>query len=148
MHDSTDVSLLWDATRVAVREGSRLAGKHGLPHWRQSAYQLRKGKSLFNRISHQRQWSKRPKEVAAYVQWSEAMTSSMGVSLANLPSNASQEKCDLVALMSTKATIWQDQVRRRLLQGEVIPHEEKLFSVFEEHTRWVRAELEIALGRR
>ena len=30
-----------------------------------------------------------------------------------------------------------DQIDRRLLRGETIPHGEKLFSVFEEHTRWV-----------
>lgn len=30
-----------------------------------------------------------------------------------------------------------DQVERRLLLGETIPHEEKVFSIFEPHTRWV-----------
>ena len=30
-----------------------------------------------------------------------------------------------------------DHVERRLLRGETIPHEEKVFSIFEEHTRWV-----------
>ena len=30
-----------------------------------------------------------------------------------------------------------DQVERRLLRGETIPHEEKVFSIFEGHTRWV-----------
>ena len=30
-----------------------------------------------------------------------------------------------------------DQVERRLLQDETIPHEEKVFSIFEEHTRWI-----------
>lgn len=30
-----------------------------------------------------------------------------------------------------------DQIDRRLLRGEAIPHGEKLFPVFEEHTRWV-----------
>ena len=29
-----------------------------------------------------------------------------------------------------------DQINRRILQGEVIPHEEKVFSIFEPHTRW------------
>ena len=29
-----------------------------------------------------------------------------------------------------------DQIDRRILQGEVIPHEEKVFSIFEPHTRW------------
>ncbi len=30
-----------------------------------------------------------------------------------------------------------DQVSRRLLQGEVIPQNEKVFSIFEPHTRWI-----------
>ena len=30
-----------------------------------------------------------------------------------------------------------DQVERRLLKGETIPHGEKVFSIFEPHTRWV-----------
>ena len=30
-----------------------------------------------------------------------------------------------------------DQVDRRLLQGERIPHQEKVFSIFEPHTRWI-----------
>ncbi len=31
----------------------------------------------------------------------------------------------------------QDQILRRVLEGETIPHEEKLFSLFEPHTRWI-----------
>ena len=30
-----------------------------------------------------------------------------------------------------------DQIERRLLKGEVIPAEEKVFSIFEEHTEWI-----------
>jgi hypothetical protein len=30
-----------------------------------------------------------------------------------------------------------DQIDRRLLKGEVIPSEEKVFSIFEEHTEWI-----------
>ena len=30
-----------------------------------------------------------------------------------------------------------DQIRRRVLQGEVIPHHEKVFSIFEPHTEWI-----------
>ena len=30
-----------------------------------------------------------------------------------------------------------DQIRRRLLDGEKIPHKEKVFSIFEPHTRWI-----------
>ena len=30
-----------------------------------------------------------------------------------------------------------DQIRRRVLEGETIPHTEKVFSIFEEHTEWI-----------
>lgn len=30
-----------------------------------------------------------------------------------------------------------DQIRRRVLKGEVIPHAEKVFSIFEPHTEWI-----------
>ena len=30
-----------------------------------------------------------------------------------------------------------EQVERRLLKGGTIPHGEKVFSIFEPHTRWV-----------
>ena len=31
-----------------------------------------------------------------------------------------------------------DQIRRRVLLGEVIPHAEKVFSIFEPHTEWIK----------
>ena len=42
-----------------------------------------------------------------------------------------------------------DQTDRRILQGEVIPQEEKVFSIFEEHTRWIgtgKAGVPVELG--
>ncbi len=30
-----------------------------------------------------------------------------------------------------------DQIRRRVVEGEKIPHNEKVFSIFEEHTEWI-----------
>jgi hypothetical protein len=30
-----------------------------------------------------------------------------------------------------------DQIRRRVVEGETIPHHEKIFSLFEEHTEWI-----------
>jgi hypothetical protein len=44
-----------------------------------------------------------------------------------------------------------DQIRRRIIQGESIPHEEKVFSVFEEHTEWIskgKAGVPVELGLR
>ena len=42
-----------------------------------------------------------------------------------------------------------DQTERRVIQGEVIPHDEKVFSIFEPHTEWVskgKAGVPVELG--
>ena len=44
-----------------------------------------------------------------------------------------------------------DQINRRVLNGETIPHDEKVFSIFEEHTEWVskgKAGVPVELGVR
>jgi IS5 family transposase len=44
-----------------------------------------------------------------------------------------------------------DQIRRRVIFGEVIPHAEKVFSVFEPHTEWIskgKAGVPVELGLR
>ena len=44
-----------------------------------------------------------------------------------------------------------DQIRRRVLQGEVIPHAEKVFSLFQPHTEWIvkgKAGVSVELGLR
>ena len=42
-----------------------------------------------------------------------------------------------------------DQIERRVIKGEVIPHEEKVFSLFEPHTEWIskgKAGVPVELG--
>ncbi len=42
-----------------------------------------------------------------------------------------------------------DQITRRVLKGEVIPHQEKVFSIFEPHTEWIskgKAGVPVELG--
>lgn len=44
-----------------------------------------------------------------------------------------------------------DQIERRVFKGEVISHEEKIFSVFEPHTEWIskgKAKAPVELGKR
>ena len=65
------------------------------------------------------------------------MTARMAETMADLPADASEKHRDDVMEMVSKAIKLQDQVRRRMSKGETLHHEEKLFSVFEPHTRWV-----------
>ena len=48
-----------------------------------------------------------------------------------------EAECRLIRGYIAHARRQIDQVDRRLLQGERIPHQEKVFSIFEPHTRWI-----------
>ena len=56
-----------------------------------------------------------------------------------------------IASFGTHADRQIDQIRRRVLNGEIIPHEEKVFSLFEPHTEWIakgKAGVPVELGLR
>ena len=46
-------------------------------------------------------------------------------------------KIDVIKGYITHAERQIDQLRRRVIDGETIPHHEKVFSIFEEHTKWI-----------
>ena len=50
-----------------------------------------------------------------------------------------------------KAKILINQINRRVMKGEKIPHDEKIFSVFQPHTEWIckgKAGVPVELGKR
>jgi len=58
---------------------------------------------------------------------------------------------ELAALESYQgyARLFLNQIERRVIQGEKIPHEEKLFSIFQPHTEWIskdKAGVPVELG--
>ena len=56
----TDMGLLWDATRVAVRICSQLAGAQGLAGWRQRRHLVRQLRRRFQRVCTSRRWNANP----------------------------------------------------------------------------------------
>ncbi len=50
---------------------------------------------------------------------------------------ATQLKIDEIRRFIAHAERQINQIRRRVIDGETIPHHEKVFSVFEEHTKWI-----------
>ena len=113
VHYPTDRNLLWDAARVMVRIAAALAKEWNLPGWRQSEHHQRILRQRYQRVASTRR--------------SDAWRANVDAFLG---------KCEELDryIAHTKRQI--EQTDRRILQGEAIPHEEKVFSVFEEHTRW------------
>jgi hypothetical protein len=142
VHHPTDLSLLWDATRAALRDTATVARKAKLPGWRQVGHWQRQLRTAFNRVSRQRQWSTRPAAVKTYLRLSAELTHRIEQTVATLQAHATPRDPTVAAAL-TRIAQWvddaarlRDQIERRVLQEERIPHAEKLFSVFERYTRW------------
>ena len=138
VHYPTDVNLLWDAVRCLLRETGRAAEKHAVGGWRQWRYLCREVKKLFNKVRSTRRAQRHPERVEAYVERCRTLVERAEATLDALRNQGVAEfTCRSIAGFVAHARRQIDQVERRLLRGATIPHEEKVFSIFEGHTRWI-----------
>ncbi len=136
VHYPTDVSLLWDAMRCLVRTTGRAAADHGVPGWRQWRHLTGNLKALLNGVRPARRAS--PERVEGYLPACRAPVRRAGASLPALAVNGAPAlTVTRIRDFLLRAERQIDQVDRRLLRGETIPHREKVFSISGPHTRWI-----------
>ncbi len=152
VHYPTDINLLFDAMRKVITLIARVCVELGLSDWRQSVHNLKKLKKLYRRAqqlkrmgagSAERAREKQRKiqqahreytdEAARYVEKVQATMSSVS-GIVNVKSLAIVCEVENYLLHADRQI---DQIRRRVLHGETIPHEEKVFSIFQPHTEWI-----------
>ena len=137
VHYPTDVNLLWDAMRCLLRETGRAAQRHGVSGWRQWKHQSKVVRRLFNKVRGTRRAKRTPARVKAYLRQCGKLVARAASAVEALRSAGDTASCETIEGFIAHARRQMDQVERRLLLGETIPHEEKVFSIFEPHTRWV-----------
>ena len=136
VHYPTDVNLLWDAIRCLVRETGRAASEHGVVGWRQWRHLTKSVKMLFNRVRSTRR--ARPEHVEAYLECCRDLVERAQATLLELAlRSATPWKLMNIEYYFGHAVRQIDHVERCLLKGETIPQDEKVFSIFESHTRWI-----------
>ena len=128
VHDPIDVNLLWDAMRCLLRELGHAAKKSNIVGWRQWRHLTKEVKRCFNKVRSTRRAKSRPDRVEAYIERCRHLVGRAEESLKEL------EQADV-----TQSSMIQSLIAhaRRLLKGETVMHDEKVFSIFEEPTRWV-----------
>ena len=137
VHYSTDVNLLWDALRCLVRETAKACKECGISGWRQSEHLTQSIRARFNEVRTSTRQKKNPQNVVAYLDQSRDIVARAEGSLRLLMTGGAQESVmGEIQRLIVHAHRQIDQIDRRVLKGEVIPHEEKVFSIFEDHTRW------------
>jgi IS5 family transposase len=153
IHYPTDINLLFDAIRKTIQEISSLCKKLGITDWRQSNYNLRELKKLYETIQKLKHSTSKDEEKRkekegeirqAYNTYIEQAKAYIDRALQTLEKI---KKCEQYQNFAKKITLTEsyithairqaDQTDRRVINGEKIPHKEKVFSIFQPHTEWI-----------
>ena len=172
VHYPTDINLLFDAIRKVVILTAALCILLNLTSWRQSKHNLKTIKRLFRKAQQlKRSTSKKPEKkeqrekliVEAHQQYintvqefsDKARTTINTINMSALPINVSLFQISAkvmeidIYLQHVERQI--DQIRKRVIENEKISHDEKVFSIFQDHTEWInkgKAGVPVELGLR
>ena len=146
VHFPTDLNLLWDSLRKCLDMIEQLQAITFLKGWRKIKNIRKMLKSLFRATSQKVFKGKDEQQKKNYVKQYLHQARMLEVRAAELIKHppvkiGSEEQIIAIIELLNKykgfVTKFTGQIDRRLLKGEVIPAEEKIFSIFEEHTEWL-----------
>ena len=166
VHYPTDISLLYDAMRKVMTLTARVCDAYEVPGWRQSAYNVKQIKRNMRAAqmkkhgggNNEAQKAKRREQLMeahqAYIDTAEHYLDKARLSVKALENKGLSKLTRGTTLLEIEdymahADRQIDQIKRRVLQGESIPHDEKVFSIFEPHTEWIvkgKAGVPVELG--
>ncbi len=166
VHYPTDINLLLDAGRKTITLIAQLCEEHGLSTWRQHAFNLRQVKRHMRSAQNKkRSRAKSPQQQEKnevlikaahqdYIDCAQGYLDKARQSLLDLSALESFGVIDLVRKIEIEGFMAHaarqiDQIRRRVILGQSIAHEEKVFSIFEPHTEWIskgKAGVAVELG--
>jgi len=163
VHYPTDINVLWDAVRKVIELTGRLCESENVSDWRQYRFNLKKIKRLYRKaqkIKHSTSKDEQKKAIRTetvhqayrnYLLESERMIEKSRQTIRGLVCLDNMNMVELIHSYIAHAERQIDQTDRRVLKGESIPHNEKVFSIFEEHTEWIskgKAGVPVELGVR
>ena len=155
VHFPTDINLLFDAMRKSITLVARLAEELGLSGWRKSKYNLEQIRYQFlntQRLKHSTSKDEKVKESRAeeicerhrlYIDDCRGMLDRVESTLREIEMKSPLLPISIYSEVNEINHFVQhgrhqiDLIQRRVINGEKIPHEEKVFSIFEEYTEWI-----------
>jgi IS5 family transposase len=160
----TDIRLLTDAVRRVIMLCGQAGKKYEIDGWRQYEHNYQCIKNLYQRAqklkpSSSKDEDKKEAKKQQIIEAHEALIALCQVFLGRAEITLAElEVLPLTELLIEEIQCFMahadrqiDQIQRRVVNGETIPHEEKVFSVFEEHTEWIqkgKAGVPVELGLR
>lgn len=147
VHFPTDYNLLWDCARKCLCTVEKFLKKHkGLAGWRKIdnwRYEMKGLMRELGKASSSGGQNKKEKVIAAaedYLNKARLLIKKLRVETPEFPISDINDLALIIALERFMELMEKhiDLVDRRILKGETIPHQEKLFSIFETYTEWVK----------
>jgi hypothetical protein len=144
IHYPSESSLMHDGLRKVLEIASPLAEQHNLPGWRQHAHLLKRVKRTTReiaRIAARKGGNYQSRLKAAYQKLLTLATKIIARARELLCGKSNVSDASAVASLADLATFIErtehvmGTARRRVIHGETVPNEDKLFSIFEPHTQ-------------
>ena len=165
VHFPTDINLLWDALRKTIQISAQFCTVYDLTEWRQSRHLLRTIKKNYrfiqklkhstskDEVKRQAKQDEIKEAHRVYIEQAQGFVQRVRATSRLLKNDHGVTSNQLIELEGylNHAERQINQIRRRVLQGETIPHEEKVFSLFQPHTEWIskgKAGVPVELGLR
>lgn len=166
VHYPTDINLLFDAIKKTISLTARYGEKLSIKGWRQNNFNTKQVKRAYRKAQQLKRSTSQNEEkkqlrldkieqshkdyIALCFTIIEKATDTI-----NTPTNSTDLSTIALRLQIEKyithAKRQIEQVERRVIQGKVIPHNEKVFSIFQPHTEWInkgKAGVPVELGLR
>jgi len=153
VHYPTDINLLFDAIRKVIELVAKLCTDLDLTEWRQSKHILKNIKKKYrkaqklkrsNSKNEEKQKKREQEIIIAHQEYIDIVLFYLNkakTTLETISQDYGAENAFLAVLPIEKfikhAERQIDQIYRRVVLDEKIPHSEKVFSIFEEHTEWI-----------
>ena len=149
MHFPTDVNLLFDAARKSIEYASKLSEFAKLGGWRKAPYWIKKLKSRCHSLGRlfYLGGKNRPQKVRvaaeAYLRLARQLNQKLDRSQSEFESIAEcsekyQKVFEKYQYFKAHLDNHIELVSRRIVDGETICHADKVFSLFEPYTEWIK----------
>ena len=141
VHYPTDINLLYDAVRKIIEMVASTCNANNIAGTRQYKH----NRAVLKTLMHRARKSKKAKNAETtkeahqtYIDFAQQLLEKAQAQLTLMEASGvlllQQEALNRYQLY---AATFINQIDRRVMRGETIPHQEKLFSIFEPHTEWV-----------
>jgi len=147
VHFPTDYNLLWDSARKCIETVCVFLGKYNnLTGWRKIKSWKAELKGLMRELGKATASGGKGKEqreasaARSYINKAAALYTKLEKELPQLPIVDNHDLALVISLEYFMQLLLKhiDLVTRRIINGETIPHEEKMFSIFETYTEWIK----------